>query len=455
MSALSDKAAWQYVPISSFLTCREGKYKPESKEVCDLQRLSKIDFSGQIHVSDKPSKTDMIIVMPHDLVISGINVAKGAIAVHQGDKPIAATIHYSSYTFDKTKIDIEYFKRFLQSPSFVETLQAQVKGGIKTEIKPKQFLPLMIHLPELAVQKEIAKHFQSFEQELSELSDESNQQDIYIKKLRQAILQEAIEGKLTADWRANNPVIKGDPNSDAQALLAQIQVEKQRLIAEGKIKKDKPLAPINDAEKPFELPEGWDWCRLGDLVNPQRPLTYGIVKMGEVPKEDGVFALRCSDVKFRYIANDQIRRVTHEISNEYQRTVLFGKEILLNIRGTLGGCAITDEMHVGFNIAREVALIVLVYDSMNEHVMNVLTSPFFNKSISDNLRGSVYKGLNLNLLNELLIPLAPLQEQTVIVEKVQHLLAQVDALETELKNRQVQTERLMQAVLAEAFSPSL
>ena len=86
----------------------------------------------------------MIIVMPHDLVISGINVAKGAIAVHQGDKPIAATIHYSSYTFDKTKIDIEYFKRFLQSPSFVETLQAQVKGGIKTEIKPKQFLPLMI-----------------------------------------------------------------------------------------------------------------------------------------------------------------------------------------------------------------------------------------------------------------------------------------------------------------------
>ena len=267
--------------------------------------------------------------------------------------------------------------------------------------------------------------------------------------------QEAIEGKLTADWRANNPVIKGDPNSDAQALLAQIQVEKQRLIAEGKIKKDKPLAPINDAEKPFELPEGWVWCRLGDLVNPQRPLTYGIVKMGEVPKEDGVFALRCSDVKFRYIANDQIRRVTHEISNEYQRTVLFGKEILLNIRGTLGGCAITDEMHVGFNIAREVALIVLVYDSMNEHVMNVLTSPFFNKSISDNLRGSVYKGLNLNLLNELLIPLAPLQEQTVIVEKVQHLLAQVDALETELKNRQVQTERLMQAVLAEAFSPSL
>ena len=64
---------------------------------------------------------------------------------------------------------------------------------------------------------------------------------------------EAIEGKLTADWRANNPVIKGDPNTDAQALLAQIQVEKQRLIAEGKLKKDKPLAPIAD-EKSFELP---------------------------------------------------------------------------------------------------------------------------------------------------------------------------------------------------------
>ena len=452
MSALSDKAAWQYVPISSFLTCREGKYKPESKEVCDLQRLSKIDFSGQIHVSDKPSKTDMIIVMPHDLVISGINVAKGAIAVHQGDKPIAATIHYSSYTFDKTKIDIEYFKRFLQSPSFVETLQAQVKGGIKTEIKPKQFLPLMIHLPELAVQKEIAKHFQSFEQELSELSDESNQQDIYIKKLRQAILQEAIEGKLTADWRANNPVIKGDPNSDAQALLAQIQVEKQRLIAEGKIKKDKPLAPINDAEKPFELPEGWVWVRLGTVCN---KITDGFHNTPKKLQRGEFLYISASHVKNGFIDwqnCDFVDEGNHyELSHKaYPQK---GEVLIVNIGAGCGVSAIIDvEYEFSF---KNVAILKFNQELLINQYLQIYLQSQRGNIYSDLTKGGLQPFLSLKVLNNIFFPFPSVSEQKKIIEKVQHLLTQVDALETELKNRQTQTEQLMQAVLAEAFSPSL
>jgi len=75
------------------------------------ERLNKIDFTGEIHLSGKGSKTDMIVVEHGDLVISGINIAKGAVAVYQGENPITATIHYSSYQFDKDQIDIEYFKK--------------------------------------------------------------------------------------------------------------------------------------------------------------------------------------------------------------------------------------------------------------------------------------------------------------------------------------------------------
>ena len=131
---------WKKVKIGEFLTEREGRFKPDDKRISKYQRLDKIDFSGNSHLSNKPTKTDMILVQPGDLVISGINVAKGAITVYQGDEPVCATIHYSSYTFDSSKVDLDYFKFFVKSDAFVAAIQKQVKGGIKTEIKPGMLL---------------------------------------------------------------------------------------------------------------------------------------------------------------------------------------------------------------------------------------------------------------------------------------------------------------------------
>src|SRR3990172_13284271 len=106
---------WKRAKIGRFLKERGGRYDPGDETIQGLKRLNKIDFSGEIHLSDKGSKTDMIIVKPEDLVISGINVSKGALAVYHGEEPITATIHYSSYVFDESQIDIDYFKRFVRS----------------------------------------------------------------------------------------------------------------------------------------------------------------------------------------------------------------------------------------------------------------------------------------------------------------------------------------------------
>src|SRR3990167_4490746 len=293
---------WKRVKISQFLKEREGRYDPDDKAVLGLKRLNKIDFSGEIHLSDKGSKTDMIIVEPGDLVISGINVSKGALAVYHGKEPITATIHYSSYVFDERQIDIDYFKRFVRSQSFVQALKDQVKGGIKTEIKPKHFLPLEIHLPDIESQKEIVSFFKRIENEMGDLSGEITHQQSFLKQLRQRILQDAIEGKLTAKWREQNPeLISGD--NHALKLLEKIKAEKERLIKEGntstklsaRIKKDasraqsrsKPLAPITDDEKPFDLPDGWVWCRLGEICDfitkGTTPPTHELKNNGDIP----------------------------------------------------------------------------------------------------------------------------------------------------------------------------
>jgi len=257
---------WRETEVSEFLKERVGRYKPNDPTVSKLKRLDKIDFTGGMHFSDKSSKTDMIVAKKGDLVISGINVAKGALAVYGGDVDITATIHYSSYQFDDEKINVEYFKRFLKSPKFIQLLKDQVKGGIKTEIKPKHLLPLKIVLPDIDTQKSIVEFFQRTENEIGDIDFHISQQHAYIKQLRQSILQEAVEGKLTAEWRKQNPSLISGENHAAH-LLEKIKAEKERLIKEGKIKKQKPLPAMSEDEKPFALPEGWIWCRLGLIIS--------------------------------------------------------------------------------------------------------------------------------------------------------------------------------------------
>jgi type I restriction enzyme S subunit len=91
----------------------EDRFKPKDKAIEGLKRVNKIDFSGNIYLSNKDSNTDMILVKQGDLLISGINVEKGAVAVYDGQEDVTATIHNSSYEFDDEKIDVEFLKLFL------------------------------------------------------------------------------------------------------------------------------------------------------------------------------------------------------------------------------------------------------------------------------------------------------------------------------------------------------
>ncbi|MDR3728490.1 MAG: restriction endonuclease subunit S, partial [Oscillospiraceae bacterium] len=251
------------VKISSFLKERKIKLKPQAANCSGLQRIEKIDFSGKIYLSPVQTNTDMILVKSGDLVISGINVEKGALAIYTGEEDVLASIHYSAYEFDAEKIDIDYLKWFLKSNIFRKLLLKQTGSGIKKEIKAKHLLPIEIHLPSLNRQHEIVRQIQGVADYIEEVNQQIQQQAKYAEMLRQSILQQAVEGKLCEQ----------DPNDEpASVLLEKIKAEKERLIAEKKIKKQKPLPPIGAEEKPFALPTDWTWCRLGELLT---DLKYG------------------------------------------------------------------------------------------------------------------------------------------------------------------------------------
>lgn len=443
---------WQTTKIGRFLKEREGRYDPANKTVKSLKRLNKIDFSGEIHLSDKESKTDMIIVEPGDLVISGINVSKGALAVYHGDAPITATIHYSSYSLDESQIDIEYFKRFVKSQAFVKALKEQVKGGIKTEIKSRHFLPLEINLPDIEEQRTIVSFFNRVENEMKELSGEITLQQTYFKKLRQQILQGAIEGKLTAEWRKTHPeLISGENN--ASKLLEKIKAEKMRLIEEGKIKKEKPFSPITDDEKQFELPEGWVWCRLGMVI-------YDLPRNGYSPKEvsfeTSTKSLKLGATTYGIFDPNEYKYVADNIPKNSVFWLEPG-DILIQRSNSIdyvgvsaiytGGSKdfIYPDLMMKIRIVKPLSVILL-------HMF--LSSPQIRDYFRAKAKGSqqTMPKINQGVVLNTLIPLLPLAEQQAIVDRVDKLMAMIDELEKQVTERKDKSARLMKSVLREAFN---
>ena len=437
---------WKKVKIGDFLTEREGRYKPDDSKISKYKRLDKIDFSGTIHISDKPTKTDMIIVHPGDLVISGINVAKGAVAVYQGDEPVCATIHYSSNTFDSSKVDLDYFKYFVKSPEFIAALQKQVKGGIKTEIKPKHLLPLEISIPDLQTQQEIVKKISLQLKKTEQLSVEIESQKNYIKQLRQNILQEAIEGKLTAEWRKQNPVQKGNPDYDAEALFEQIQ--KERING----KKQKELPPITDKEKPFEIPKGWKWIRLGEII--KEPPRNGYSPKA-VDFETPIKTLKLGAVTYGIFDPNEYKYINEEIPKDAYCWLKNGDFLIERSNSVeyVGICAIYTGKDNEF-MYPDLLMRFRTQDVLSkQYIHTALISPFNRSYFMSKAKGAqkTMPKINQECVVNTMIPLPPIAEQKEIVIRVEKHLQAISNLDNQIIEREQLTKRLMQSILKDAF----
>lgn len=439
---------WEKVKIGEFLTEREGRFKPDDKRISKYQRLDKIDFSGNTHLSNKPTKTDMILVQPGDLVISGINVAKGAITVYQGDEPVCATIHYSSYTFDCSKVDLDYFKFFVKSDAFVAAIQKQVKGGIKTEIKPKHLLPLEISIPDLQTQKKIVKDISSQLEKTEQLSFEIAKQKAYAKQLRQNILQEAIEGKLTADWRKQHPVQKGTPDYDAEALFEKIQAEKK--LSKLNVRSSNNIQEKIDGDFVLDIPQSWLFVNLSELGDLERG------KSKHRPRND----IRLfSNGKYPFVQTGDVSQSKY-YGYEIQPASKFYNDFGLaqSKMWKAGTLCIT----IAANIAETG---FLTYDACFPDSVVGFT-PYIDGDFSNFVRyyidsikvilekyapATAQKNINLGILETLKIPLPPLAEQKEIVARVEQHLQTIAQLETQIATRETTTKQLMQSILKDAF----
>ncbi|MBS6059644.1 MAG: restriction endonuclease subunit S [Pantoea sp.] len=260
-----------------------------------------------------------------------------------------------------------------------------------------------------------------------------------IDALKQTILQLAVMGKLVPQDPSDEP---------ASELLKRIEQEKAQLVKEGKIKKQKPLPPVSDEEKPFELPEGWEWCKLQRITS---KITDGDHKTPPRINE-GYKLLSAKNVRDGYIDYDNCDHIAEVDYLKSRERCLpeIGDLLIVSVGGTIGRSALIKN-NADFALVRSVAIIKpLLFDS--SYLKLSMDSFLLQKAIHENKRGGAQPCLYLSEISNFIFPMPPKNEQHRIVSKVEHLFSICDHLKSCLQSAQQTQLHLADALTDAALS---
>lgn len=375
-------------------------------------------------------------------LLSKIDARNGAfgIVTEEVDGAII-TGNFWTYEVNKKELNIELFYIMTSLPFFDELCKNSSSGSTNRQyLDEKKFLNQEITLPPIEEQNSFIEHFKKLQEKHSQTLEELQTQSKLINKLRSSILSDAVSGKL----------VPQDPNDEsAEVLLEKIKAEKEKLIKEGKIKKQKPLPPINEDEIPYELPDGWVWCRLNELADVGTGATP--LKSQVSYYKNGTIPWITSSSTGNSIINQSETFITEKALLETNCKIYPKETLILAMYGQGKTRGQISELNVDAAINQACASIVLY---QFEKYLKQYLKLFFQKyylEIRELAAGGAQPNLNLQKVKSTSIPLPPLEEQKLIVEKIEKLMATCDALELEVQNSKIETEKLMQSVLKEAF----
>ncbi len=407
------------------------KTKHQGVSVRDTEKGKKIGTKKQF------------ILKSGQFILSKIDARYGAFGIAPVDVDGSIiTGNFWAYDVDFSIINIDWFNQFTNSQDFYNVCE-RASSGIthRKYLNENFFLNYEIDLPSVEEQLIIVESFKSNKKILSNQSKELNHQLSFVKQLRQAFLREAIQGKL----------VPRDPNDEPAAVLLQkIKSEKEQLIKEKKIKKEKPLPPISEDEIPFEIPENWVWCRLGEI---SEKIGSGSTPKGSNYSLEGFPFFRSQNVHDSGVNYDDIKYISAEVQKKMLGTQVISNDILLNITGgSMGRCALVSSDFEQGNVSQHVSIIRPILCD-NSYIHKLILSPLFQHYIFSSTTGAGREGLPKYNLEQFVTPLPPIDEQHRIITKLDELMLLCDNLEASIKESKAQNEALLQQVLREALEP--
>ena len=334
-------------------------------------------------------------------------------------------------------IDPNYIVNYLKSP-YVDNLINSITYGVKMpRVGTETMTSLLVPIPPLEEQRRIVEKIDGVASAISAYDVAYQKTETlnsaFPEALKKSILQEAVQGKLVPQDPSDEP---------AEALLERIRAEKQRLIKEGKIKKDKHESVIFrrdnshyekldgverciDDEIPFEIPKSWEWCRLGSVLY---KLTDGA---HSTPKYtiSGIPFISVKDISSgiidfsncKYISKDEHNALYERCNPEYG-------DILLTKVGTTGIPVIVDTFEE-FSLFVSVALLKFNQNLLcNEYLVHLINSPLVQKQAIENTKGVGNKNWVMRDIANTLIAIPPLNEQYRIVAAYNSILPMIEQL---------------------------
>ena len=384
------------------IVLRSSNIKNGKIDLSDIVRINK-----EIPVSKLAKKNDLLIC-----VRNGSKKLVGKTAIIENDN-----FAFGAFMSICRSKCYKYLYYYLSSPLFRGNFDSVTTTTIN-QITQTNLKNRIVPLPPLAEQKRIVEKLDNVLANIDELKANEEKLSIlqrnFPDKLKKSILQSAIQGKLTEQLATDDKV---------EDLLQAIKEEKERLIKEKKIKKQKPLPEITEEEIPFEIPKNWKWVRLGEI---------GITQTGNTP----------SRLHSEYIGNDIPFITPKDISDkgiiynnqglsELGKTVarICNKDTILQvcIGGSIGKTNIVNR-EVAFN--QQINSIYPIF-CISRYVFMVMQSAYFIIKMRNKAGGTATPIINRGIWDTILIPLPSLAEQKRIVEKLDKLLADIEELKIE------------------------
>ncbi|MDY3775494.1 MAG: restriction endonuclease subunit S [Eubacterium sp.] len=440
--------SWEWVRLGSIGETNIGlTYKPSDKVDAksgtavlrsnNIQK-GKMDYSDMVYVSCNVPERAMI--SKGDILICARNgsralVGKSAIVDMDG---MAFGAFMAKYTSLLSGMINPYILTFIESPVFrgqLDGVKTETINQITQEMIKEQLIPIPPLAEQIRINEKLEELMPYIEKYGVAYLEATKLNETFPDMLKKSILQEAVQGKLVPQDPADEP---------ASVLLERIRAEKEQLIKDGKIKRDKHKSVIFrrdnshyekrgseevciDEELPFEIPQNWEWCYLGDIAFVTKLAGFEYTKyIAPNLADTGIPLFKGKNVQNGKLVLNFEGYIPEHLSDELSRSQITKKCLLTPYVGTIGNIAIFDgsfKAHLGSNVGKiELINPIDCACVSEEYVLHYLRSPAGYQQLTKHKKATAQESISIDAIRNVIIPVPPINEQ----ERIIYMLADLD-----------------------------
>lgn len=409
---LSSNGAIRRGPFGSSIT--KSMFVPPTESTYKVYEqgnaIRKTTEYGNYYITEKDfSKLMSFEVFPGDIIISCAGTIGEAYIIPETAPKGIINQALMKLTINEEVIDKEFF--LLAFKYLVNDLKKNAKGSAIKNLSSLKYLKneVAFPLPPLEEQQRIVAKVKILNEKTDDYNAlyERNKSLVFMfpSDLEKSILQYAMQGKLVQQNFSEEP---------ASVLIGKIKKEKEELIKQKVIKKEKELEPISQEEIPHDIPDTWEWIRIKDV--------YYNKGQKKPDKEFCYIDVGCIDNKNGVITNSYSTITPDKAPSRARKIVEQGNIIYSTVRPYLQNIAIVDKEFEKETIASTAFVVMNPIQVDTRYLFYVLKSPYFNRLVESKMVGATYPAINDTNFNNLVIPLPPFEEQIRIVLKIEELL---------------------------------